>query len=190
MDFDFFKPVNTDTPATAPTETVEGVTPPVEDTQPGVETQTPDPDELAKVDELTRKYFGFGSQEIASVVTYFQEQQREKEIAKLKDAWGENFDEIYSAVEERLKTLPPEKQMVLNNVEGAMLLANVISQERSLGITTVPRVEKGEPVPSKPQPTKYKLSELIEMRKREPAKYAELRPLLDEAFSKGLVEYD
>jgi hypothetical protein len=175
-DYDFFRPQEpkSDTPQ--------------QQTDPSAEDEA---EELKRYDELTRKYFGFGAQDLGAMYEYFSSQQREQQLGKLRSEWGDNYDEIYKAVEQRLSTLPPEKQMALNNVEGALLLAKVIAEERKMGVTyNTPQPERSDPKPDPGTTTRFRLSELLQLRKTSPDKYAALSSEIDEAYRLGLVERD
>lgn len=119
-----------------------------------------------------------------------QSNNEKKQLSVLKQEWGENFDEVYAAVEERFKKLPPEKQAVLNNPSGALLLAKVIAEERKLNASTVatPKVEKSTVSPAPEEVYKFKLSELIQMRKTDPKKYYSMASVIDEAYAAGQVD--
>lgn len=182
-DIDFFKPQegapgqsNVQTQAQPPQPTSTGQQPASEGTEEYVQVRRQD------------------YERIMSAADYFENYQREQQLTKLREAWGESYDDTYNQVAQRLAALPPDKQALLNTVEGALLIAKVIQHEQQL---TKPLVEGATP-PQLDRTTntavtqngafKYTKSELDNLYRTDRKAYNERRQEIDAAYAAGLVD--
>jgi hypothetical protein len=144
----------------------------------------PDPDYI-EFDSRLRKHYGFGGDELKGMYEFYSNQVRESQVTQLKSAWGDAFDDNYRAVEEKLKSLPVAQQQLLNNVEGALLLAKLVQEERAKNPGITPPTLDGSTVPSGTSGFKYTKSQL---RKMPQAEYRAQVKEIEAAFAAGLVD--
>lgn len=137
--------------------------------------------------------------EIHPVVT---EQWRERQLASLRDEWGEEFDTVYKVVaEDVFPTLTPEQQALYNNADGLRLLAerNRSTIESRLsssgpnpdpaplqGAGSIPPTQAQAPGTTNAKPA-FKQSQLLGMSQEE---WKQNEQAIQQAYQSGSVEMD
>ena len=179
------------------------------------------------LEQALSQYFGIAPEEVkttfeqltATVATVNEiqplvvSQWREKETAKLKEAWGDEFQPVYDTlVNEVFPKLPPEEQAKWNNADGLKFLAE---QHRSTIEARITSNKEGTPDPSTvPTPSaqgqnnqgsiapansqaasgvgassapSFKQSQLLSM---SPEEWAQNESAIQQAYASGSVEMD
>lgn len=138
--------------------------------------------------------------ELAPIV---REQWREKEQAQLKQAWGDEYDTVYSYLADTVfPTLPQHEQQLYNNAAGLQVLAQRYRPQIEQQLQTT------QPTPTPVAPDKlatpgsllqnktpsaqqaapaYKQSAILAMT---PEAYDAERAAIEQAFASGAVEFD
>lgn len=140
-------------------------------------------------------------EQISPVVT---EQWRSQQLQSLRDAWGDEFDGVYSHITEKVfPTLSPQDQAKYNNADGLRFLAekhrSTIEQALQSNGTPDPSAEPTTPAPGSitPQgqggggatttsPT-FKQSQLLAM---SPEEWSQNEQAIQQAYSAGAVVQD
>lgn len=184
---DFFQPSQEVQEGASNQANVQTPQPPAQGTSTGQQ----QPSEAAQEEYVQLRKQDF--ERINAAADYFENYQREQQLNKLREAWGEEYDTTYNAVAERLAKLPPDKQALLNTVEGALLIANVLKHEKQLSQpqvegATVPSLDRTTGQPPANGQFKFTKSQLDKMYKQDRKQYNELLPEINAAYANGLVD--
>lgn len=118
-------------------------------------------------------------------------QQRDAQMATLRQEWGTSFDEVMPLVAQRFAALPAQMQAGLDNIDGARLLYAQVMQERA---SLAPQVPGAQP-PRYDRPTSVQQNQ----RSQEPqftqaqinsmseADYIKNQAAIEYAYRNGLV---
>ena len=175
------------------------------DSSTGAEQQqstNPDDPQFQAFNQQLQTYLGVDASQLRNIVNRYQsdsqfiEQQRiQQERSQLQSAWGDQFNDNFNAVQERLAQLHqqnPQLAASLNNAQGAQMVLAQIQQERlaqqqatQVGVPNFDRTY----VPSSPNRTQFAFtkSQLDSMSEQDKAaRWGEI----GYAYANGLVDFN
>ena len=146
--------------------------------------------EPAVIDALVEYAFGIPRQTVRSNFEYVQARQREEAISPLRNEWGDSFEQNFGLVQERFNQLPPHKQAIYDNVDGAKFIWQQIQAEQAqqAQAAQVPTFDRGRANGTPNAATgryKYTMSQINAMSS---ADYAKVAADIQAAFGAGLVD--
>jgi hypothetical protein len=141
-----------------------------------------------------QQYTGFSPEQVMSLPQQIQQlqsfvhaQQREQQAQTLRAEWGNDFDTVMPQIAERFRSLPPQMQAALDNIDGARLLYSQIMSERQARVPGAqpPRFDRPTtPAPSRSQEPQFTKDQIRNM---SDADYQKNQQQIMYAYANGLV---